>query len=352
MKSLFMQLCTFVFFYSVPNHEISNEDTAITTEMPHFTSINLKQLSVEHDAILTAFPQVNTEIVAVLGSRKKVARTLGVTKARPVKSFRGSSIQQDLQYYNGFVFTGPAVVYCIWYGDWSGALGESSSPAAQTIMTDFISNVGGSNWLGIAGQYSQIPTTLIYGGSTDMTYLTDASGATNKVMTMVDLDKIIADAVIKLNAPANDNDIYMVIVSEDVTENEGFCLQYCAYHSAVSIGQRTIQTSFIGNCAQCLANCGQFATGSINGIAAADAMVNHIGHEIAEVITDPCDSTGSYNGWKDNNTEEIADKCEFSFGETYNSGTANIRLGSRDYLIQQLWTNTVGGIEGHCVMHL
>ena len=41
------------------------------------------------------------------------------------------------------------------------------------------------------------------------------------------------------------------------------------------------------------------------------------------------------------------DKCAWTFGATYSSGSngavANVRLGSRDFLIQQNWVNAYGG---------
>src|SRR5262249_2219404 len=68
-----------------------------------------------------------------------------------------------------------------------------------------------------------------------------------------------------------------------------------------------------------------------------------IAHEIAESVTDP-----DQNAWFDSNKEENADKCAWQFGAMYRTRTgasANVRLGSRDFLIQQIWVN-VG--TGYC----
>ena len=45
------------------------------------------------------------------------------------------------------------------------------------------------------------------------------------------------------------------------------------------------------------------------------------------------------------------DKCAWTVGTTYtvaNGSRANVKLGSRDYLIQQNWVNANGG---YCAMH-
>jgi hypothetical protein len=48
------------------------------------------------------------------------------------------------------------------------------------------------------------------------------------------------------------------------------------------------------------------------------------------------------DGWFDRYGFENADKCQNTFGQTYvtaNRARANIRVGSRDFLIQQNWVN-------------
>ena len=78
-----------------------------------------------------------------------------------------------------------------------------------------------------------------------------------------------------------------------------------------------------------------------NGNAGADEMANIIAHELEEAVTDP-----DLNGWYHFIGEKNADKCARSFGATYtsqNGAKANMRLGSRDFLIQQNWVNASGG---------
>ncbi len=57
--------------------------------------------------------------------------------------------------------------------------------------------------------------------------------------------------------------------------------------------------------------------------------------------------TAELNAWYDIDGEENADKCAWMFGNTYTVGStaalANVRLGTRDFLLQQNWVNANGG---------
>jgi len=70
-------------------------------------------------------------------------------------------------------------------------------------------------------------------------------------------------------------------------------------------------------------------------------MASVMYHELSETVTDP-----ELNAWYDRRGYENGDKCAWNFGTTYttsNGATANVSLGSRDWLIQQNWLNANGG---------
>jgi len=70
-------------------------------------------------------------------------------------------------------------------------------------------------------------------------------------------------------------------------------------------------------------------------------MASVIAHELEEAVTDP-----DLNAWWDTNGAENADKCAWTFGTTYaapNGSSANMKIGCRDYLIQQNWVNQGSG---------
>jgi len=79
-----------------------------------------------------------------------------------------------------------------------------------------------------------------------------------------------------------------------------------------------------------------------NGNAGADGMASVISHELEEAVSDP-----DLNAWYDSKGYENADKCAWKFGSVYttaNGASANMKLGARDYLIQQNWVNANGGL--------
>jgi len=52
------------------------------------------------------------------------------------------------------------------------------------------------------------------------------------------------------------------------------------------------------------------------------------------------------DAWYDGTYYENADKCAWKWGQTYTTATgamANMKIGTRDYLIQQNWVNNKGG---------
>lgn len=76
-------------------------------------------------------------------------------------------------------------------------------------------------------------------------------------------------------------------------------------------------------------------------------MASVLAHELSEAATDP-----TFSGYFDGHGFENADKCAWDYGRTYvtgNGAVANMRLGGRDYKIQQNWVNTDGG---YCALSL
>jgi hypothetical protein len=70
-------------------------------------------------------------------------------------------------------------------------------------------------------------------------------------------------------------------------------------------------------------------------------MASHLAALLANTVTDP-----SLVSWYDRNGLEMAQKCGWTFGPTYqapNGSLANVRLGQRDFLLQQLWWPTRKG---------
>jgi len=69
-------------------------------------------------------------------------------------------------------------------------------------------------------------------------------------------------------------------------------------------------------------------------------MASVIAHELEETVTDP-----TVQAWYDVDMNENGDKCAWNFGAYYMVGNAraNMRIGARDYYIQQNWLNVGAG---------
>jgi phosphate-induced protein 1 len=255
--------------------------------------------------------------------------------------------------YNGITYNGGPIiddangvnVYYIWYGDWS------KDKDAQTILTDFIKHFGDSPYVNINTTYydyevgpngtnvvkDRVVTGVHYMGSTNDYY----SQGVN--LTDDGLGLVIQNAVADGRLPLDHNGVYFVLTSADVTETSGFCTVYCAFHGFQPAGALgNLIGAFVGNGeAQCPSVCSAEVLQTPNNNVGADGMVNGIAHELEESVTDPLGT-----GWVNSDGSENEDICSGTYGKTYalpNGSYANMKLGKRQYLIQQNWVNAKGG---------
>jgi hypothetical protein len=255
------------------------------------------------------------------------------------KASNSSSSGSGIVYHGGAVIATPNVYY-IWYGSWDGG--------SQTILTDFASNIGGSPYFGInKTYYSSINGTVTrVSGAVTPAVATSTGYTHGTTLSDAAVQAIVSDAITSRALPSDTNGVYFVLTSADVKESSGFCTQYCGWHTHANIGGADIKYAFVGNPAtQCLSSCSAQTASSPNGNLGADAMASIIAHELEEATTDP-----DLNAWYDRRGQENADKCAWTFGTTYtatNGSKANVKLGSRDYLIQQNWVNSG---SGYCAM--
>lgn len=225
--------------------------------------------------------------------------------------------------HGGPILTGTVNLYFIWYGNWSGN-------TATTILTDFATN-STSLYATILTSYVGSPFAFHYAGSTSVAYpygtaLSDAS-----------IQQVVSDSITSGSLPKDTNGIYFVLTSQDVTASSGFCTQYCGFHTNGIISGSDIKYAFVGNAARCLSACAPQSV-SPNGNAGADAMALTMGVQMADTVTDP-----DHNAWFDCSGAEVGDKCAWTWGTTYttaNGAKANTRLGTRDYLLQQIFNKT------------
>ena len=242
-----------------------------------------------------------------------------------------------INYHGGPILgtTSPTSLYYIWYGNWGGN-------SATTILTDFANTLGGSPYYNINTSYynsakAHITNAITYAGSTNDAY----SQGTN--LSDTTLQAVVQLALTNGAFPADANAIYMVLTSQDVNETSGFCTQYCGFHTHATMSGVDIKYAFIGNAARCITTCASTNTTiSPNGNVGADEMASVIAHEFEEAASDP-----DLNAWYSTSSgQENADKCAYIYGTEYTTGNgakANMKLGTRDFLIQQNWLNISPG---------
>ena len=255
---------------------------------------------------------------------------------------REARTDSRILYHDGPVMAYTSNVYFIWYGNWNDRTGSVD------ILNDFITSIGGSPYMLINSTYpnfnGQTPSGgLVFGGGVGDLYSHGSS------LSEADVEDIIFDAIDTGALPQDTRGIYFVLASPDVTA-DGFCIQRCQFHKSFNPFGVDLKYAFVGNSDRCPASCApQFRSNADapNGDRAADAMASEMAHVINEILTNP---TGT--AWYDRYGLENSDKCAGEYGETYltaNGGIANMRLGFRDYLIQQNWVN---GRKGRCALSI
>lgn len=259
-------------------------------------------------------------------------------------------------YHNGPVLNFSPSVYFIWYGCWSNDCGSAGDTATQIVLADFMSYLGGTPYFQINSTYpnsdGQAPTGgLFYGGAA-----ADQFYSHGVELTPEDIQGIISEQFAMGALPLDTGGIYVVLASADVgSKATDFCVTAGPPHHGMGEFRGTpFKYAFVGNSVRCPtiaasqfigANGSQLPTP--NGNLATDAMASTLAQVLDATVTNP---TGS--GWFDYEGRENAGKCANTFGSTYktaNGARANLKVGVRNYLIQQNWVNEG---RGHCAMSL
>jgi hypothetical protein len=260
--------------------------------------------------------------------------------------------ESKISYHNGPIMSGSPDVFLIWYGCWDDNCGVGNTDT-QAILSDFVSNVGGSPYFQINAMYEnfvgQAPSgALFYAGSVFDRY------SHGLELSATDIAEIAQNQILTNGLPQDPSGIYVVLASADVSSNAtGFCIPSAqSHHGTFEAFGSQFRYAFVGNPNRCPAVAApQFVSNGVklptpNDNFAADGMANTLAQLLSEVVTNP---TGG--AWFDRYGLENAAKCAGKFGPTYstaNGARANLKLGGRDYLIQQNW---VRDRKEHCAMN-
>nr|GMD55533.1 protein EXORDIUM-like 3 [Ipomoea batatas] len=256
------------------------------------------------------------------------------------KKYEGSSDLIHLKYHMGPVLTSNITVYPIWYGRWGNA--------QKRIIRDFIISLSAAN--------AATPSLAAWWKTAQL--YTDQTGAR-------------VSRHVRLGAEKNDRLCSHGKSLTRLSVQSDFCNNVCGFHyfTFPSIVRYTLPYAWVGNSAKlCPGTCaypfavpdyipGLKAVKSPNGDVGVDGMISVIGHEIAELSTNPLVNAW-YAGQDPVFPVEIADLCEGIYGTggggSYtgqmlagkDGATYNVNGVRRRFLVQWLWSHVLNYCTG------
>ncbi len=227
----------------------------------------------------------------------------------------------------------PVTVNLILYGNWTLA-----SPAVQ-IIGDLLKNAGGSPYELVNASYYDGAKAHISGG-VQLGMVVFDNYSLGKSLSDSDVWTVVTSHIGK-ELLSDPKALYFVITANDVAGTSGLFNQYCGWHNSSTLSGVSIKFALIGDpYPNNMSGCAEQLVGP-NGSNGGDAMASVILHELNEATSDP-----EGNAWYFARTgNENEDQCAWTFGLTYraaNGALANMKFGTRDYLIQQNWRAVVG----------
>ncbi|KAK9060946.1 hypothetical protein SSX86_018126 [Deinandra increscens subsp. villosa] len=290
------------------------------------------------------------------------------------KKFEGSSEFVKLKYHMGPVLTENITVHIIWYGTWSGP--------QKRIIREFINSISAPD---------HHPTPSVSGWWKTVQLYTDQTGSNvsrtvhlgqekndrllshGKTLTRLSIQSVIKSAVTAKTKPLPihpKGGLYLLLTADDVYVQD-FCRNVCGFHyfTYPSIVGYALPYAWVGNSAkQCPGVCaypfavpdyipGLTALKSPNGEVGIDGMVSVIGHELAEMASNPLVNAW-YAGQDPSFPVEIADLCEGIYGtggggsytgqmlKDGDGATYNMRGIRRRFLVQWVWSRVVNYCTG------
>lgn len=258
-----------------------------------------------------------------------------------------------ISYHGGPLFTTQTRVVAIY---WAAAVIYNGGPTPGTagtgsqdgsVVGDFLRTLGGSPYFNINSTYTNGSGTNVTNSVAYTAYWATSGNAPTSGQTVSDA-QVQAEITSGLTSGAltyDDSTLYVVFSGPGVNLGGGFGTQYCAYHGRFNFNGHDVKYAVMPRDWDFPTACSAL-NGSPNNDPAADAEVNTLAHETEETTTDE-----DLNAWYDRRGNENADKCAWTFGTTYttaNGSTANMKLGSRDYLVQRNWVNAG---SGGCLLH-
>lgn len=253
----------------------------------------------------------------------------------------GSPAKTPISCHNACITsTGTISLIPVWVGNWA----SSDIATWNSVLGNIVTSLGTATANSVALTGHVFNTNSLYFSSQSLTppslqWVPNLSVTAPTATNVSDADvATYINTFISANPtiiPAGTTPVYIYIGANSTLLTSGFGTTYCGWHTygAISRSNNIPYIAFQNFTSQYNSACSAQTT-SPNGNVALDAMASVMVHEVDEVLTDPY-----LNAWYDVNGAESADKCAWTFGTIYSTGTAkyNVQLGSLKYLIQQDW---------------
>lgn len=272
----------------------------------------------------------------------------GVGRAKPHGGGGGTGIS----YHGGPVLQAATKVVAVYWansaiylnGPIPGSTGGGASDGS--LVGFFLRNLGGSAYFNINTTYTNGSGKAIANVVNYVGFWANNTNAPSGTQSVSDASMLamLQSGFTSGKLSYDANTLYVIFTAGTVNLGGGFGTQYCAYHW---YGNLTLngQSKWVLYSAMpydyAYANACTANAASPNNDPGADAEVNTLAHEIEETTTDMY-----LSAWYDSRGYENADKCAWNFGAYYttpNGGIANIKVGGKDFLVQQNWINAGSG---------
>jgi hypothetical protein len=256
-----------------------------------------------------------------------------------------ASTANNLVYNGGPVEQAGSTNYAIFWEPSLTAAVNSVSPTYNSLISRFLTDIGGSSLYGVASQYYQVSggaTQNIVNSSTFGGSYVDTSMYPAPVLTDAQIQAEVTKVMAANGWTGGIGHEFFVSTAKNEISCAGVeCSNavFCAYHSSFTSGSQEVLYADQPYTNTLPTGCN--TPTSPNGDADADSTINVVSHELMETVTDP--SVGNSNlAWVDASGQEIGDKCNFSFGPTDAAG-ADLVANGHPYIVQQEWSNRIGG---------
>src|SRR5205807_6580777 len=181
-----------------------------------------------------------------------------------------------INYHGGPVLHGNVPIYVIWYGNWTNGPKASDRQITVTLIDAFLGGLGGSALEGVNTTYAD--NTANVSGQIHLQSQIFDTGSQGTSLTNTRLTNLISGHLSNGSLPTDSTGVYLVLTSSNISE-QGFCTQFCGFHTHQTINGKDIKWAFVGNVDKCPSGC-EIQTTSPNGDSGADGMANTLSHEI------------------------------------------------------------------------